>query len=188
MYKSMQKQIILKNKTIKYDLEYKKVKNINLRIKTDGSVHISANRFVSMKKIEEFIRSKEDFILKAIDKFSLKREEEKRRYFEEDELIDIILNLCKEIYPYFKNLGVKYPQIKFRLMVSQWGNCHFRKGILTFNKYLAFAPLECIEYVVAHEFTHFIHPNHSKDFYNELSKVMPDWKGRREKLKKISIK
>lgn len=184
----MKKEITHKNRTITYDLEYKKVKNINLRIKQDGSVHVSSNRLVPVEHIEEFICSKWDFIIKSIDKFSLKREEVKQRYFEDDELIDIILNLCKDIYPYFEKLGVKYPQIKFRTMVSQWGNCHFKKGILTFNKNLVCAPIECIEYVVAHEFTHFLQPDHSKKFYSELSKIMPDWKVHREFLKKIIIK
>ena len=45
-----------------------------------------------------------------------------------------------------------------------------------------FAPAECIEYVVLHEFAHFVHPNHSKDFYALVEKLMPDWKERREML------
>ncbi len=43
-------------------------------------------------------------------------------------------------------------------------------------------PLECIEYVIFHELTHLIHPNHSKDFYNYLLTYMSDWKIRKEKL------
>ena len=42
----MIKEIKLNNTVIKYDLQYKKVKNINLRIKADGSVCVSANRKV----------------------------------------------------------------------------------------------------------------------------------------------
>ena len=94
----MQKQITYKNKTIRYNLEYKNVKNINLRIKQDGSVHVSANRLVPVEHIEEFICSKWDFIIKYIDKISLKREEIKHRYFGDDELIDMILNLRKEMH------------------------------------------------------------------------------------------
>ena len=50
----MIKEIELNGRKIKYNLEYKKVKNINLRIKQDGSVMLSANRLVSQKQIEEF--------------------------------------------------------------------------------------------------------------------------------------
>jgi predicted metal-dependent hydrolase len=44
------------------------------------------------------------------------------------------------------------------------------------------APVQCIEYVVAHEFTHFLEANHSRNFYKKLEAVMPDWKARKNKL------
>lgn len=184
----MDKFIFVNNKTIKYDLQYKKVKNINLRIKPGGNIRVSANKKVSQKVIDEFILSKADFILKALDKYANRAEEPRVQYFAEDEIRGVILELCKKIYPYFEKFGVQYPTIKFRRMVSQWGNCHSHKGVLTFNTNLMYAPIECIEYVVAHEFTHFLQPNHSSKFYDELSKIMPDWKARRQRLKEISIR
>lgn len=184
----MIKVINLKEKTIKYDLQYKKVKNINLRIKPDGSINVSTNKRVPQKVIDEFILSKADFILKALDKCANRSKEPPVQYFTEDKIRDVILELCEKIYPCFEKSGVKYPTIKFRRMVSQWGNCHSQKGILTFNTNLMHAPIECIEYVVAHEFTHFLEPNHSSGFYDELTKIMPDWKARRQKLKGISTR
>lgn len=184
----MIKEIKINEKTIKYDLQYKKVKNINLRIKPDGSIHVSACIRAPQKVIDEFILSKADFILKALDKCANRLKKTRVQYFTEDEIRDVILELCEKIYPYFENSGVKYPTIKFRRMVSQWGNCHSQKGILTFNTNLMYAPIECIEYVVAHEFTHFLEPNHSSKFYDELAKIMPDWKARRQKLKGISTR
>ena len=64
----MNKEIYLKNRKIQYDLQYKKVKNINLRLKPDGTVHVSTNRRVSQNVINEFLISKSDFILKALKK------------------------------------------------------------------------------------------------------------------------
>ena len=61
------------------------------------------------------------------------------------------------------------------------------EGILKFNTNLMYAPRECIEYVVFHEFTHFIEANHSARFYSELEKVCPEWKERRKILKNIRI-
>ena len=97
------------------------------------------------------------------------------------------MNLCEKIYPYFESIGIKHPQIRFKKMVSQWGNCYHKRSILTFNINLMYAPPECIEYVVAHEFVHFLQPNHSERFYRELEKIMPDWKERRKKLKMIVV-
>ena len=161
----MIKSIELAGKSIQYDFQCKKVKNINLRIKPDGSISVSANRRVPQKTIDDFLISKEAFILNALKKI----ENGKR----------------KKMHPYFEKRGVAFPEIKFRKMKTQWGNCHPMSGVLTFNTRLAYAPTECIEYVVAHELTHFLQPNHSPLFYAELEKVMPDWKARRQRLKDI---
>ncbi len=182
----MIKEINLKNLKIKYDLQYKKVKNINLRIKPDGTIHVSANKLVPQNIIDEFIISKTDFIINALNKYANKNPQ--KQYFTEDEIKNIILALCEKVYPYFEKQGIKYPQIKFRKMASRWGSCHPTKCILTFNTNLMYAPIECVEYVVLHEFTHFLQPNHSAKFYEELADVCPDWKECRQKLKYINIR
>ena len=184
----MIRELTLKNCTIQYDLQYKKVKNINLRIDSDGKISVSANRWVSHSVIESFIRSKEAFIIRALEKVENRVNVPLKQYFGEDEIAIVIRKICDEVYPYFKEKGIAYPAIKFRKMVSQWGNCRSEKGILTFNKNLMYAPYECVEYVVMHEFTHFLQPNHSKLFYDELGKICPDWKERRKILKTIILK
>lgn len=63
---SQVREINLKNMTITYTLTRKKVKNINLRIKSDGSVWISAPGRVSIRDIDDFLISKQDDIEKAI--------------------------------------------------------------------------------------------------------------------------
>ncbi len=184
----MIKEIYLNSTKIQYDLQYKKVKNINLRIKADGTIRVSANKRVPQKVIDEFILLKANFILNALEKYKNKTEVQQKQYFAENEICDIIIWICERVYPYYEKLGIKYPQIKFRKMVSRWGSCHPTKGILTFNTNLMFAPVECIEYIVLHEFTHFLQANHLSRFYEELVKVCPDWKICRKKLKEVSIR
>ena len=184
----IENEIKFKGNVIKYSLTYKKVKNINLRIKPDGTVHVSANKRVPVKVIDEFILSKAEFILNALEKYKNRDIAPLKQYFTEKEIREVILDLCEKVYPYYEKKGIKYPQIKFRKMVSQWGNCRSKEGILTFNLNLMYTPIECIEYVVLHEFTHFFQPNHSILFYDELEKVCPDWKERRKMLKNIQLK
>ena len=62
----MIKEIVLNEKTVMYDLQRKNVKNINLRIKADRTIVVSANQSISDQVIEEFIVSKSDYILKAL--------------------------------------------------------------------------------------------------------------------------
>ena len=164
------------------------MKNINLRIKSDGTVWVSKNKTVPQKVVEDFMNDKADFILKALYKFENAPPKKTEQFFSETEIREVINKLCREVYPEFEKKGVCYPQIKFRKMVSCWGNCRASRGILTFNTSLMYAPYLCIKYVVIHEFTHFLQPNHSRLFYEELEKVMPDWKEHRRKLKEINIR
>lgn len=181
------KEIILNGELIRYTFEYKNVKNINLRIRADGSIYVSANRNVTQASVEKFMLSKSSVILKALDSIKQYSGISVVQYYSESELRLLIATLCERIFLYFSKYGISFPEIRFKSMISQWGNCRAAAGILTFNLNLKYVPLECIEYVVAHEFTHFLQQNHSDKFYFELSKIMPDWKIRREKLKKIRI-
>ena len=233
----MIKEIVLNGKRIEYDLQRKDVKNINLRIKADRTIFLSANSRVSQEVIEEFIESKSEYILKALAHYEelakyapkpkqyvdgetfrvlghdrrLKVIEGKRNKVEYDEsyitltvknpgdftlkkkLIDRwLMNICKDtiqslcdaIYPKFQKYGVVYPSVRYRNMVSRWGSCQPKRCVLTFNYALVEAPISCIEYVVVHEFTHFLQPNHSKKFYQQLAMFMPDWEARKTILEK----
>lgn len=183
----MKRSILINNRVIEYNLSIKKVKNINMRIKPDGEIYVSANRYVSHNVIDDFVVSKKDFILKALNKYEMLSKVSPIEYFTENELKLFIGDYCKKIFPYYEKRGVGYPVVKFRNMKTRWGSCNSSKGILTFNTQLRFAPEECVKYVVLHEFTHFLQPNHSKYFYNELSMVCPNWSICRKKLREIII-
>ena len=45
-------------------------------------------------------------------------------------------------------------------------------------------PMEIIEYIIAHELTHLKVMNHSATFWNEMEKVMPEYKECRSWLEK----
>ncbi|MBQ8407911.1 MAG: M48 family metallopeptidase [Clostridia bacterium] len=235
----MKRQIKLGDRTLTYDLQRKKVKNVNLRIKRDLTVTVSASSRVTVEFIEDFMRQKAEFILRALEKYeSLEKEKATHSFTDGDRFaifgvflpltvteglqntaaltdgeirltvrdasdlalkqkvlqklfdqlcLEKVLALCKTAYPSFERLGVKYPEIRFRHMKSRWGSCSPQKGVLTFNYALAHAPTSCIEYVVYHEFTHFLHPDHSPAFYKTLSVYVPDYKERKKRLDQTPI-
>ena len=75
------------------------------------------------------------------------------------------------------------PEIKCRQMSSKWGVCYTSKNSIIISSYLIHYPFECLEYIMVHEMTHFIIPNHSKRFYDIVSNNMPDYKQASDKLK-----
>ena len=87
---------------------------------------------------------------------------------------EVSMEIIDEMYQIFKKYHVPIPKLVLRNMVSRWGSCRPKSGIITLNKRLIEAPYNAFEYVVMHEFIHFLYPNHSSYFYNMLSKLMPD--------------
>ena len=65
--------------------------------------------------------------------------------------------------------------ITIRHQKTRWGRCN-AKGNLSFNCLLMLAPPEVRDYVVVHELCHLLHMNHSKRFWNQVAKVMPNYK------------
>jgi len=93
--------------------------------------------------------------------------------------------LDKVVYSYKPLIKKDIDRISIREMKTRWGSCNPSKGYINFNLKLIEKPKECIEYVVLHELTHLIYPNHSQHFYAYLDLHMSDWKKRKEKLEML---
>ncbi|MCF7893632.1 MAG: M48 family metallopeptidase [Candidatus Omnitrophica bacterium] len=82
---------------------------------------------------------------------------------------------------YEKVLGVFISDLKIKSFNRSWGNCSTKKQV-SFSPYLVMAPTTVIDYVVVHELTHIIIPNHSAKFWKFLEKFIPDYKQRKRWL------
>lgn len=71
MIVSEKRRVCADDAEITFLLERKNVKNLNLRIRSDGTVYVSANSMVSTESIDEFVRKKKDFILRAVNRFRI---------------------------------------------------------------------------------------------------------------------
>jgi len=92
----------------------------------------------------------------------------------------------KEVDHLYETVIRKYnidkPVIAIKKMKTLWGSCTPEKNKITLNEYLLKANTRCIQYVVLHELTHLLYPNHSSEFYNFMTIHMPDWKDRKKQL------
>ena len=96
---------------------------------------------------------------------------------------DVFQNELNALYEkIFKKYQIAKPDIYVRKMKTLWGSCTPSKSKVTFNNYLFKANIRCIQYVVLHELTHLLYPNHSKQFYDFLTVHMPDWQERKKQL------
>ncbi len=77
-------------------------------------------------------------------------------------------------------------RLRVRSMRKNWGTCS-PSGTITLNTHLIKVPSHCIDYVIAHELCHLKFHNHSPAFYRLLSRYIPDWKTRKERLEAMPI-
>lgn len=82
----------------------------------------------------------------------------------------------------FKKYDIAMPSVTIKKMKTLWGSCTPAKNKITLNEYLLKADMRCIQYVILHELTHLLYPNHSSLFYDFLTIQMPDWKERKKRL------
>ncbi len=81
------------------------------------------------------------------------------------------------------SLGVELPPFRLKNIRRRWGSCSHRNH-LNFNLRLIMAPIDLVEYVVLHELCHIRHKNHSREFWEALRELMPDYPERRGRLKR----
>ena len=81
---------------------------------------------------------------------------------------------------------IPFPKIVIRRMQSSWGSCS-AKGTISLNIKLIQVPKEYIDYVLIHELCHLKHLHHEPEFYKLLSRIMPDWKRKKEKLDRFDF-
>ncbi len=87
-----------------------------------------------------------------------------------------IRNYMNYYWPYFEKYRISPVEVKYRQMTSTWGVYRPTRGTITFNKNLIHQPDEFIEYVVVHELSHLLQPNHSSRFYELVEHLLPQWK------------
>ena len=105
-----------------------------------------------------------------LDKWYLK---EAKKVFTEE--LDKIYNIFPK--------KITYPSLTIRKMKSRWGVCNVKTKRVTLNLELIRKDIKYLDYVIAHELSHLIHPNHSKDFWNLVAEVIPNYKTLRKEMK-----
>ena len=115
------------------------------------------------------------------DKLIVKNELELTKFL--DQYIKIIFSSRLNKWYSILKKEIPVPNLKIRKMKSRWGVCNTKNNNVTLNYYLYKYDLECLDYVIVHELSHFIVGNHSKDFWKIVNKYYPNYKEVKKKLR-----
>ena len=203
---------ILDHKEYPIEIIRKNNKNTYLRVK-DGKIIVTTNYLTSLTTINKLIKNNTAFIDKALNKNNQKKEDDSFKLFGNsydiiygfnDTEIDnnkiytkdnkslnkylskYIYNIYEERINYYYSLfeeNIPIPNLKIRNMTSRWGVCNIKNHNVTLNLELSKYDIECLDYVIVHELSHFIHPNHSKEFWLLVGKYYPNYKDIRKYLR-----
>ena len=92
-----------------------------------------------------------------------------------------IIKIIPRIKTWSQTTGLTPTDIKFRKLSKRWGSCTKANEVII-NFDAVKLPFTLIDYIAVHELVHIKHKDHSKDFYKEIAKFIPDWKDLDEKL------
>lgn len=76
----------------------------------------------------------------------------------------------------------KYNKVRLSKASGRWGSCS-NAGTISLNIFLMQLPFELIDYVIIHELAHTKQMNHSRDFWNIVETINPNYKKHRKNLK-----
>ena len=90
-------------------------------------------------------------------------------------LSEMSLTKAKEINCHLCSVSIKDTK-------SRWGSCSTKANI-NYNWRICLAPLDVIDYLVSHEVSHLLHPDHSTAFWQTVETLCPNYKDSRHWLK-----
>jgi len=90
--------------------------------------------------------------------------------------------ISERVKQYSQQYNFTPKQVKISSAKMRWGSCS-PNGTLNFTWRLVMAPLEVIDYVVAHELAHLRVKNHSSKFWKEVEAIYPEYKKQRKWLR-----
>ena len=145
--------------------------NDNITNKSKSDIYIEGNYiiFKTINKDKEYIKNNlKKWYKKESEKIVLER-----------------LAYCRDMSEIMIKLIPN--SIKVKEQKKRWGTCTSKRDIYI-NSKISMARPEAIDYILVHEFSHLIYMNHSKEFYNLVKSIMPNYKDQETWLKENSYK
>ena len=166
----------------------KRAKHLNISVRPYKGVRVAIPDGLSFKKAEEFVGSRTDWIMKNSDRMKrLEREHAAKSGAGLDiDRAKAKRKLSRRLNYLSEKYGFTYNRVFIRNQRTRWGSCSHKDNI-SLNVKLIRLPDELMDYVILHELVHTRFKNHSKQFWDELDKILVNAKGIDAELKQYTL-
>ena len=164
-----------------------RAKHMRLSIRPFKGVRVAVPKGQSFAAAEQFVHSKTEWIKKHLK--IITSIEKQAAAFNEGQPIDDETaknRLVHRLDELCKQNGFTYNKIFVKNQKTRWGSCSAKNNI-NLNVNLVRLPEELIDYVILHELVHTKIKNHSKLFWEELSRFVTDPKRLAKKLRQYRL-
>ncbi len=171
-----------------YQLKRRKgSRGISITVGHQGDMRVSAPLRATVTDVESFLSKQKDWILRTVEKqqkasFGKTYLKSSRKEFTATQSRALELARTR-LFHFNTTYGFQWKSITIRRAKSRWGSCSSGRR-LNFNYQIANLPPHLADYIVVHELCHLGEMNHSSRFWAQMAKAMPDWKARRQELRK----
>jgi predicted metal-dependent hydrolase len=147
-------------------------RNYSLQIIIDENIKKPEVKLYHGKFYINLPKKNDEAIHKAMEEWYRKKTKEK---------------LQERIKYYDRFFNIKPIAVKVKEQQKRWGSCTSKNELL-FNWRCVMARASSLDYIVVHEMCHLYHKNHSKEFWELLYSIMPDYEVRKEWLKNYGVR
>ncbi len=158
-------------------------KTIAIQITPEGEVLVRCPSRMPKWQIQQFVDSKESWIEAHLQKIASRPAQPK---LTQQELKALAKQAAKDLPEraarFAPMVGASYGRITIRAQRTRWGSCS-GKGNLNFNCLLMLAPEAVRDYVVVHELCHRKEMNHSANFWQQVERILPEYRDGKKWLK-----
>lgn len=167
----------------------KRAKKLSITVRPDRTVTVTVPYRVSALCAEEFVRKKETWINRVLDRLDKRQHEmprlppasagdyqiykEKARAVAEDRLRHF-----NAVY------RATWNRVTIKNTKTRWGSCSALRN-LNFSYRLVFLPTHLQDYLVVHELCHLFEMNHSAKFWTLVERAVPSYVDARRELKNL---
>jgi predicted metal-dependent hydrolase len=157
-----------------YNYLSKMIQRKKKHIEKDNAFYLFGKKYdIIIDSVDKIYLSGNKIYVSDMNKFNKWLKKETLKLYKEH--LDKIYNEFEEKIP--------YPKLKIRDMKTRWGVNNRRDNSVTLNSKLITFDLSKLDYVIVHELAHFVHFNHSKEFWSVVSKYYPNYKAVRKEMK-----